>query len=58
MDTVKMPEVTVIANVAFMSKIQQSGTPPVYLSTHPSDETRIAQIKKWLPEAMTYYNKK
>ena len=41
-----------------MSKIQQGGTPPVYLSTHPSDETRIAQIKKWLPEAMTYYNKK
>jgi predicted Zn-dependent protease len=41
-----------------MSKIQQDGTPPVYLSTHPSDETRIAQIKKWLPEAMTYYNKK
>src|SRR4029453_7438754 len=26
-----------------MSKIQQGGPPPVYLSTPPSDETRIAQ---------------
>lgn len=31
--------------------------PPEFLSTHPSDATRIAQIKKWLPEAMTYYKK-
>jgi metalloendopeptidase OMA1, mitochondrial len=41
-----------------MSKIQQGGKPPEFLSTHPSDETRIAQIKQWLPEAMTYYKKK
>lgn len=41
-----------------MSKIQQGGKPPAFLSTHPSDETRIAQIKQWLPEAMTYYKKK
>lgn len=27
------------------------------LSTHPSDETRIADIKKFLPEAMKYYVK-
>ncbi len=31
--------------------------PPEFLSTHPSDETRIKQIGEWLPEAMTYYNK-
>ena len=41
-----------------MSKVQQDGKPPEFLSTHPSDETRIAQIKQWIPEAMTYYNKK
>lgn len=28
------------------------------LSTHPSDEKRIAEIKKFLPEAMKYYKKK
>jgi metalloendopeptidase OMA1, mitochondrial len=40
-----------------MSKVQKGGKPPEFLSTHPSDETRIAQIKKWLPEAMSYYKK-
>ncbi len=29
--------------------------PPEFLSTHPSDETRIADIKKHLPEALKYY---
>jgi predicted Zn-dependent protease len=33
------------------------GKPPEFLSTHPSDETRIAQIQKWLPEALGYYKK-
>jgi predicted Zn-dependent protease len=31
--------------------------PPEWLSTHPSDETRIADIKKELPEALKYYQK-
>lgn len=26
-----------------------------WLSTHPADTTRIADIKRWLPEAMQYY---
>ncbi|MFZ1519532.1 MAG: M48 family metallopeptidase [Ignavibacteriaceae bacterium] len=34
------------------------GAPPEWLSTHPSNETRIADIKKLLPEALQYYNKK
>jgi len=33
------------------------GAPPEWLSTHPSNETRIADIKKLLPEALSYYNK-
>lgn len=32
------------------------GAPPEWLSTHPSNETRIADIKKLLPEALKYYN--
>lgn len=33
------------------------GAPPEWLSTHPSNETRIADIKKLLPEALQYYKK-
>jgi predicted Zn-dependent protease len=29
--------------------------PPEFMSTHPSDETRISQLKGWMPEAMGYY---
>lgn len=31
------------------------GSPPEFLSTHPSDETRIRKIREALPEAMQYY---
>jgi len=37
-----------------MSKVS-GGKPPEFLSTHPSDETRMAQIRAWLPEAMKHY---
>jgi predicted Zn-dependent protease len=29
--------------------------PPEFLSTHPSEATRIRQIEAWLPEAMRHY---
>jgi predicted Zn-dependent protease len=29
--------------------------PPEFLSTHPSEATRIRQIEAWLPEALQYY---
>ncbi len=28
---------------------------PEWLSTHPTDDTRIANIRSWVPEAMKYY---
>jgi len=31
------------------------GSPPEFLSTHPSDETRIRKMKQFLPEALKYY---
>jgi predicted Zn-dependent protease len=31
--------------------------PPEFLSTHPSDETRITKIREEIPEAMKYYRK-
>mgnify|MGYP000005734507 CR=1 FL=1 len=42
-----------------MSKMSANAAkPPVFLSTHPSDDQRIKDLKDWLPEAMTYYKKK
>ncbi len=40
-----------------MANQKQGQAPPEFLSTHPSDKTRIEDIKKNLPEAMRYYNK-
>ncbi len=38
-----------------MAATKQGKAPPEFMSTHPSDETRIAQIRQNLPEAMKYY---
>jgi len=44
--------------VDFWSRMAAMGgnKPPEFLSTHPSDETRINNMKAFLPEAMKYYN--
>ena len=34
---------------------KSGGKAPEFLSTHPSETTRIAQIQTWMPEAMQYY---
>jgi predicted Zn-dependent protease len=46
--------------VAFWERMSKVGgdKPPEFLSTHPSDETRIAQIKAWLPEAKANFRGK
>ena len=31
------------------------GAPPEFMSTHPANETRIADLKAWMPEAMPIY---
>ncbi|MDR1718856.1 MAG: M48 family metallopeptidase [Dysgonamonadaceae bacterium] len=41
----------------FWQRMSTQGTAtPEFMSTHPSDETRIAEIQKYLPEALQYYN--
>lgn len=43
--------------VDFWQRMAESSSenPPEFLSTHPSDKTRIQAIKEVLPEAMRYY---
>lgn len=45
------------AAVAFWQRMAQSGgaKPPELLSTHPSDETRIKDLRAFMPEAKKYY---
>jgi predicted Zn-dependent protease len=38
-----------------MEKAGEGQRPPEFLSTHPSEGNRIAELKKWMPEAMQYY---
>jgi predicted Zn-dependent protease len=38
-----------------MAEAAQGQRPSEFLSTHPSEATRIQQIEGWLPEALTYY---
>jgi predicted Zn-dependent protease len=40
-----------------MAKQSGGQAPPEFLSTHPSHDTRISDLNKWMPEAMGYYKK-
>ncbi len=45
------------AGVGFWTRMSQNsgGKTPEFMSTHPSDQTRIQQIEKDLPDALKYY---
>ncbi len=44
--------------IPFWQRMSSAGgeSPPEFLSTHPSDETRIRKLKQFMPKAMKYYN--
>ena len=41
-----------------MEQVSGGKGPSEFLSTHPGHETRIEQLKKWMPEAMALYQAK
>lgn len=43
--------------VAFWKRMEKAGggAPPEFLSTHPSHETRVRDLEKWMPEALKAY---
>jgi predicted Zn-dependent protease len=41
-----------------MEQLSKGGGPAEFLSTHPGHETRIQQLKKWMPEALAIYQTK
>ncbi|MDH4154832.1 MAG: M48 family metallopeptidase [Nitrospira sp.] len=41
-----------------MDQLSAGGGPAEFLSTHPGHETRIEQLKKWMPEALAIYQKR
>lgn len=44
--------------IPFWERMAAAGgaKPPEFLSSHPSDETRIANIRSYMPEALKFYN--
>jgi predicted Zn-dependent protease len=40
-----------------MAQQKEGQAPPEFLSTHPSDATRIRQLKELIPDAMQYYRR-
>lgn len=45
------------ASIGFWERMSKVGgpSPPALLSTHPCDETRIAALQEFMPEAFSYY---
>jgi predicted Zn-dependent protease len=45
--------------IPFWERMKEKGgsTPPEFLSTHPVPETRIEDLRSFIPEAMPYYEK-
>nr|WP_319398314.1 M48 family metallopeptidase [uncultured Carboxylicivirga sp.] len=45
--------------VPFWQRMSDMGgqKPPEWMSTHPADETRVKDLKAYMPEAMKYYKK-
>lgn len=41
-----------------MAQVSDGGGSAEFLSTHPSHDTRIEQLKKWMPEALAIYQKR
>jgi predicted Zn-dependent protease len=43
--------------IPFWQRMSEAGgeSPPEFLSTHPSDQTRLRKLKQFMPEAMKYY---
>jgi len=35
---------------------EEKGAPPAFLSTHPGYETRVQQLRSFMPEALSYYH--
>ena len=45
--------------IAFWQRMDEQlgkGSPPAFLSDHPSHNTRIGQLQTWMPEAQKEYN--
>jgi predicted Zn-dependent protease len=44
--------------IPFWQRMSEAGggNPPEFLSTHPSDETRLRKLKQFMPEALKYFN--
>jgi predicted Zn-dependent protease len=44
--------------IGFWQRMQEqksAGTPAEFLSSHPSHDTRISDLQKWMPEAQTEF---